>query len=148
MSTAQRQYIVCCFARPPTSALHTADRPVIALEAVRGRLPSAASPVSNMQLQSALQHAAHTADAVQPVPLDRWDANWLLLETGSRWAVFHPSELASFQLRVVESRWGAHAAAERAILTLSNLTRFAFTLPQGSQPRRTLWGVCGGLGGL
>ena len=82
-------HCVCCFARPPTSALHAADRPVIALEAVRGRLPSAASPASNMQLQSALQHAAYTADAVQPVPLDRWDANWLLLEAGSRWAVPH-----------------------------------------------------------
>jgi hypothetical protein len=78
---------VSCFTRQPASAMHTADRPVIALEAVRGRLPSAASAASDIQLQPALQHAAHTTDAVQPVPLDRWDANFLLLETGSRWAV-------------------------------------------------------------
>lgn len=81
------QCIVCCFVRQYISGMHTADRPVIALEAVRGRLPSAVSAASSIQLQSALQHAAYTADTVQPVPLDRWDANWLLLEAGSRWGV-------------------------------------------------------------
>lgn len=60
------------------------SRPIIELEAVRGRLPSAAPASSSRGHMALLQGAVHTLDAVRRVPLDRWDADWLLSEAGSR----------------------------------------------------------------
>ena len=122
--------------------MHADHRPVIVLETVRGRLPSAACAASNIQLQTALQHAAHTVDAVQPVPLDRWDANWPA--AGNRKQVGCASSLDMIHCELSE----CSLLLPNVPLTRSSLTHSALFLLQGSQPRRTLRGVCGGLGTL
>ncbi len=64
---------------PSQLATAAAKRPAIALEAVCGRLPHASSDSS----PSGFQLPAKTLDAVRRVPLDRWDADWLLSETSA-----------------------------------------------------------------
>lgn len=90
-----RTCLLCC--RLPAVAHDVAAYPVIELEAVQGRLPSAPSASSFQQQAGLLQGAQHAADAVTRVPLDRWDADWMLSEAGSRWAS-HPTDNPQFRL--------------------------------------------------